>query len=64
MKKENPPRNNIIRFKINIFIWQTRFPFGYITAMYSIEDTEIMLGQNEDLQAWELTETHGMTNMH
>lgn len=32
--------------------------------MYSIVDTEIMLGQTEDLQAWELTEAHRMTNMH
>lgn len=32
--------------------------------MYSTEDTEIMLGQTEDLQAWELTETPGMTNTH
>lgn len=32
--------------------------------MYSPEETEIMLGQTEDLQAWELTETHGMANMY
>lgn len=64
--KKNPKntQNTTIRFNSNIFIWQIIFPFGYITVMYSTEDSEIMLGQTEDLQAWELTETHGVTNMH
>lgn len=64
--KKNPKNtwNTTIRFNSNIFIWQIRFPFGYITVTYSTEDTEIMLGQTEDLQAWELTETPGMTNTH
>lgn len=54
-----------MRFNMNILIWQTRFPFDYITVIYSAEDTEITLAPNcEDFKARKPSETQRLTDLH
>lgn len=59
MKQHGQIFNIII---INIFMWQTRFPFDYTTVRYSTEDTEIKLALNcKDFQAWKPGKTQRVT---